>query len=106
MFGPATRSYLDAPHAIEQAFDDLKRHQIKTYSAMQHALTALVSELDPEAIDRDMENEGGIAALMTSRKAKLWDTYVQRWQTEMGTEGAGPIDRFMLLFAEYYDRDG
>ena len=40
MFGPATRSYLDAYRAFAQSYDDLKTHQIKTYAAMQHALIA------------------------------------------------------------------
>ena len=50
MFGPPTRSYLDARRAIEQGFEDLKSHQIKTYSAMQHALTALLAVLDPRRL--------------------------------------------------------
>ena len=106
MFGPPTRSYLDARRAIEQGFDDLKTHQIKTYSAMQHALTTLMADLDPQAIDRDTDADRGIAALLDSRKAKLWDAYVARWQAKVRREGGGLVDAFMLLFAEYYDRDG
>jgi len=105
MFGPSTRSYLDAQRAMAQGFDDLKSHQIKTYSAMQHALTLLLAELDPQTIDRTTEAEGGIAALMVSRKAKLWDAYVARWQAKVRREGSGPVDSFMLLFADCYDRD-
>ena len=51
MFGPPTRAYLDPLHAIQQGFEDLKQHEIKTFSAMQHALAAFVSELDPN-VDR------------------------------------------------------
>jgi len=105
MFGPPTRAYLTPLHAVERGFDDLKRHEIKTYSAMQHALKALVSELDPKSIDRSIQADTGISALMTSRKAKLWDIYVTRWQAQMGGVEKGAIDRFMSLFAEYYDRD-
>jgi type VI secretion system protein ImpI len=106
MFGPPTRSYLDARRAIEQSFEDLKSHQIKTYSAMQHALTALLADLAPETIDRDTDADRGIAALMTSRKSKLWDAYVARWQSQVRREGSGLVEAFMLLFADYYDRDG
>jgi type VI secretion system protein ImpI len=90
---------------MAQGFEDLKSHQIKTYSAMQHALTLLLAELDPQTIDRTTEAEGGIAALMVSRKAKLWDAYVARWQAKVRREGSGPVDSFMLLFADCYDRD-
>ena len=105
MFGPPTRSYLDARRALEQGFGDLKSHQIKTYSAMQHALTLLLADLDPQSIDRDTDAGRGIAALVTSRKAKLWDAYVARWQAQVHREGGGLVDSFMLLFADCYDRD-
>ena len=106
MFGPATRSYLDAYRAFAQSFEDLKTHQIKTYSAMQHALITLMNDLDPQTIERDAGEDRGIAALVTSRKAKLWDAYVARWQAKTRRESGGMIDSFMLSFAEYYDRDG
>jgi type VI secretion system protein ImpI len=104
MFGPATRSYLDAYRAFAQSFEDLKTHQIKTYSAMQHALMRLMSDLDPQAIEREA-GSGGIAAMMTSRKAKLWDAYVARWQAKAQRDN-GMIDAFMVNFAEAYDREG
>jgi len=106
MFGPATRSYLDAYRAFAQSFDDLKTHQIKTYSAMQHALIKLMNDLDPQTIEREAGEDRGIAALVTSRKAKLWDAYMARWQAKTRRETGGMIDSFMLSFAEYYDRDG
>ena len=106
MFGPPTQSYLDARRAIEQGFADLKSHQIKTYSAMQHALAALMAELEPQAIDQDTDADRGIAALMTSRKAKLWDAYQARYQALAHRDGDGLIDTFMRLFADYYDRAG
>ena len=48
MFGPKSAGYLDAQRAIAQAFEDLKAHQIRTYSAMQHALTMIMVDLDPK----------------------------------------------------------
>jgi type VI secretion system protein ImpI len=106
MFGPATRSYLDAYRAFAQSYDDLKTHQIKTYAAMQHALIALMNDLDPQAIEREVDENRGIGALMTSRKAKLWDAYVAHWQAKSRGDSNGMIDSFMLNFAEYYDREG
>jgi type VI secretion system protein ImpI len=106
MFGPATTSYLDAHHAIGQGFEDLKRHQIKTYSAMQQALTRLTADLDPRTIENDTDEGRGIAGLLVSRKAKLWDAYDARWQAKIAGTGGGPVEAFMSYFAEAYDRDG
>jgi type VI secretion system protein ImpI len=104
MFGPPTRSYLDARRAFEQSFDDLKTHQIKTYAAMQQALRRLVADLDPQVIDRETEADRGIAAMVGSRKARLWDAYLARWQAKAGRQEGGLIDVFMDYFAEAYDR--
>ncbi len=105
MFGPPASGYLDARRAIEQAFKDLKVHQVKTYSAMQHALRMLVEDLDPQAIEETTDT-GGLGALIGSRKAKLWDTYVARWQGLTAPHDDGMVDAFMLFFAECYDRGG
>src|SRR5262249_42941461 len=83
LFGPTTRSYLDAYSALAQSFDDLKNHQVRTYAAMQHALIAFMQELNPNTIERD-GGDHGIASLVGSRKARLWDAYVARWQAKMG----------------------
>jgi len=105
MFGPSTQGYLDARRAIEQSFADLKQHQIKTYSAMQHALAALMADLGPRAIEESITDDRGVAGLLTSRKARLWDAYVARWQAKVRADERGPVEAFMLHFAEYYDRD-
>jgi type VI secretion system protein ImpI len=104
MFGPPTSSYLDAHRALEQGFGDLKAHQVKTFAAMQQALAMLVEDLDPQAIDYSMSPDKGLSALVTSRKAKLWDTYVMRWQAKTRRYEGGLIDVFMQYFAECYDR--
>jgi type VI secretion system protein ImpI len=103
MFGPAKPSYLDARRALEQAFEDLKTHQIKTYSGMQQALAMLIEDLDPEAIDRDTRPDRGISALVSSRKARLWDAYVARWQAKVRRSEDGLVGVFMDYFAESYD---
>lgn len=104
MFGAETRSYLDAYRAFAQSYDDLKAHQIKTYSAMQHALLRLMGEIDPQTIEREAAESRGIGAMMTSRKAKMWDAYVARWQTMSRGDNSGAVDSFMAAFSEYYDR--
>jgi type VI secretion system protein ImpI len=104
MFGPRTRGYLDAHQSFKQAFEDLKSHEITTYTAMQQAINLLVADLDPQAIDAATETDRGIAALVVSRKARLWDAYVARWQALASRHDGGMLDVFMRYFAECYDR--
>jgi type VI secretion system protein ImpI len=104
MFGPRTRNYLDARATIERSFGDLKTHQILTFSAMQGALDALFEDLAPERIDHSVEPEKGIGALMSSRKAKLWDIYVERWRAKTKRADGRLLEAFIALFAQAYDR--
>jgi type VI secretion system protein ImpI len=104
MLGPPTRNYLDAKTTVERSFADLKAHQMQTYGAMQGALEALFEDLAPEKIDASLEPDRGLGALVGSRKAKLWDTYVERWRAKTKRNDGRLSEAFMLLFAESYDR--
>jgi type VI secretion system protein ImpI len=104
MLGPPTRSYLDAKATVERSFADLKAHQMQTYGAMQSALEALFEDLAPEKVDASIEPDRGLGALVGSRKAKLWDTYVERWRAKTKRNDGRLSEAFMLLFAESYDR--
>jgi len=104
MFGPRTRNYLDAQTTIEHSFRDLKTHQILTFSAMQNALDALFDDLAPERIDHSIEPDKGIGALISSRKAKLWDVYVERWRAKTKRSDGRLLEAFIALFAQAYDK--
>jgi type VI secretion system protein ImpI len=104
MLGPPTRNYLDAKTTIESSFADLKAHQMQTYGAMQGALEALFEDLAPDKIDQSVEADRGLGALVGSRKAKLWDTYVERWRAKSKRSDGRLSEAFMILFAECYDR--
>jgi type VI secretion system protein ImpI len=104
MFGSPTPSYLDARRALEEAFADVKDHQMRTYAAMQQALAMMVADLDPRAIDDATEADRGISGVIGSRKARLWDAYVARWQAKTRGQDDGLVEVFMQYFAECYDR--
>ena len=104
LFGPKTHSYMDARCAFEQGFNDLKLHQLKTYAAMQHAVSMLIRDLDPAAIARDVEEHEGMLDKLRPRKRRLWDAFVTRWKISFGKESAAAIELFMRHFAEYYDQ--
>ncbi len=106
MFGPQTKGYLNARDATSQGFGDLKTHQVKTFSAMQLALKRLLDELDPEAIEKASASRRGLADVVGSRKARLWDAYLACWAKHTQGHQDGMLDAFMSYFAEYYDRDG
>jgi type VI secretion system protein ImpI len=105
MFGSQNRSYLDSERAFAQGFDDLKKHQIKTYTAMQQAVTLLMRDVDPATIEATSPSDRGLAGIVGSRKARLWDVYVARWQAHAKRHDNGILDTFMDYFARCYDGD-
>ncbi|MBR1155209.1 type VI secretion system-associated FHA domain protein TagH [Bradyrhizobium sp. JYMT SZCCT0428] len=106
MFGSKNRGYLDAHGAVIQAFDDVKRHQVKTYAAMQQALKLMLEEFDPAKIETKSQADRGLVAMVSSNKARLWDTYVAQWQARTQHQNDGMLKVFMDYFAECYDRVG
>ena len=104
MFGGPTRQYLDARATIENSFSDLKAHQLLTYGAMRDALDALFEDLAPDRIDHSVEPDHGLGRIVASRKAKLWDIYVDRWRAKTKRADGRLLEAFMALFAEAYDR--
>lgn len=97
MFAGRRSGYLDARHSLEEAFGDLRQHEIATYTAMQKALARLLDPLAPEVIETKARG-----STFTSWKAHAWDLFVQRWGERNAGEN-GMLDAFLAYFAEAYD---
>lgn len=101
MLGPKTRGYLDARAALENAFGDLKMHQVAFLASMQAALTELFDELSPEAIKSAGDTR---KSLLSSGKSRYWDLYTERWLARVGRREHGMLGAFLDLYAEQYDK--
>jgi type VI secretion system protein ImpI len=101
MLGPKTRGYLDARAALENAFGDLKMHQVAFLASMQAALTELFDELSPEAIKSAADAKKSI---LSSGKSRYWDLYTERWLARVGRREHGMLGAFLDLYAEQYDK--
>jgi type VI secretion system protein ImpI len=105
LFGPKTHSYMEARKAFDEGFSDLKMHQLKTYAAMQHAVSMLIADLDPTEIAKGVDRQEGALDMLRSRKSRLWEAFVTQWNATLGREPGAAIEAFMLHFADYYDQD-
>ncbi|MEZ2331244.1 type VI secretion system-associated FHA domain protein TagH [Mesorhizobium sp. RCC_202] len=101
MFAKRRTGYLDARHSIEDAFRDLKSHEIATYAAMQAALSRLLDDLSPEAIAKRIP-----PASFSSRKSQAWDALVATWRMMEDKHENGMLDVFLAYFAEAYTKAG
>jgi len=98
MLGGGRAGYLGAEQSFQQSFADLKQHELATYAAMQKALSRLLADLSPEAVEAKVS-----ATPFTSRKAKAWETFVSRWDAKTEASANGILDVFLSYFAEAYE---
>ncbi|MFV0294368.1 MAG: type VI secretion system-associated FHA domain protein TagH [Paracoccus sp. (in: a-proteobacteria)] len=82
----------------DDALGDLTRHQAALFAALQPALAELLQDLDPGRIEAEMKGRSGLAG---QRKARAWDSYVERWDAKAAHEN-GILDEFIRLFADAY----
>lgn len=97
MFARRRTGYLDAKHSIEEAFRDLKTHELATYAAMQAALSRLLDDLSPDAIEKKLP-----ASSFTSKKGRAWDAFVATWEAKEEAHENGMLDVFLAYFSEAY----
>lgn len=91
--------YLDGQRAFREAFHDLKRHEMATYAAMQRALSRLLDDLSPEAVEAKVAQSP-----FSNRKAKAWETFVARWEAKTEANANGMLDVFLAYFSEAYQQ--
>ena len=101
MFAKRRAGYLDAARSVEDAFHDLKTHELATYAAMQTALSRLLDDLSPEAIARKLP-----PASFSSKKGQAWDALVATWRTMEERHENGMLDVFLAYFSEAYTKAG
>lgn len=91
--------FLQGPEALAEALLDLRRHQVALFAALQPALGALLGDLAPEEVEKA---GGGGGLLGGSRKAKAWETFVERWDAKSAPHENGMLDEFLRHFAAAY----
>jgi type VI secretion system protein ImpI len=100
LFGPPRRAYLDSRQSFQTALSDLRQYFRKTDAAVRAATLTLANELAPEAIDKAASAESFIGQLLSSRKARLWDIYVERWAGRTPLQPGRPVSSFIDTFAD------
>jgi type VI secretion system protein ImpI len=100
MFRRNRPGYLSAPQSFKEGFEDVKRHEVATYAAMQKALAKLMEDLAPDQIE---DKAGGAFG---NKKARAWDVYVERWNAKTEHYENGILDLFLEYFRNAYDSAG
>ena len=97
MFARRRAGYMDAKRSLEDAFKDLKTHEIATYAAMQAALGRLLDDFAPETIEKKLP-----VSTFSSKKTRAWEAFVTAWETKEAAHENGMLDVFLAYFSEAY----
>lgn len=98
LFGPPRQAYLDSHQSFQSSLAELGQHLRQTDAAIRAASQVLASELAPEAIDKAAAAENRIGQLLSSRKARLWDLYVERWNSRPPVQPHRALASFVETF--------
>lgn len=104
MFLQKDRAYMDPERAMNEAFDDIKSHQIAVISGIQASLVSVLKRFEPDNLVERLEKESPISAnIPIHRKAKLWDKFEALYDT-IESEAEDDFNRlFGQEFAKAYD---
>ena len=95
---------MDPVQAMEEAYDDIKSHQVAIISGIQASLVYVLKRFEPENLIKRLEKESPISAsIPIHRKAKLWDKFEDLYDT-IESEAEDDFNRlFGQEFAKAYD---
>lgn len=98
--------YLPTVQAFEDAFADIRHHQLAMLEGLREAFGSMLGTFDPQTLERDFEQTVKRAGLLggLSGKSRYWELYTERY----GRLGRDADDTFRRLFgdvfAEAYER--
>ena len=91
-------AYLGPVDAFEDAFEDLRQHQVAMLAGIRVAFEALLAEFDPEHLQAEFDKVPGKGLVPT--KLRYWELYKERAQALV----RDPDATFKRLFAEAFAR--
>jgi type VI secretion system FHA domain protein len=98
-----SRAFMAPDAAVKDALDDIKRHELATMEAMQAAVRALLSRLDPAAIRSEAEAGGGLSLLPAQKRARAFELYEQRFAAALADLDDSSDGAFARAFAKAYE---
>lgn len=85
--------------AVEEAYQDMKDHQVATMAAMQASYCGLLKRFDPAILELELDRESSVPPLRSLKKLfTFWEQYKEFYQRLTGDADDG----FTMLFGESF----
>lgn len=94
-------AFLPPDQAMQDAFDDIRAHEIAVMAGMRAGVAGVLKRFAPERLEKRIRKSGALDPVLPSLyKAKLWETYVELFSDIEGETG----DHFDRLFGTEFAR--
>jgi type VI secretion system protein len=104
LLAPQDAGYLKADEAIEEAFDDIRAHQIAVIAGMQTGLLEVLMRFDPQKLEQRLQKKNPISAsIPIHRQAKLWGLFEHQYEDIEREASDNFYQLFGQVFAESYE---
>jgi type VI secretion system FHA domain protein len=96
--------HLAGPKAVNEAFNDLKAHELAFMVGMQAAVAALLQEFDPVSLRKRIDAEMGWDSIIPgARQSKYWSGYEEHYRKIASEISENARSTFGLAFAKAYE---
>ena len=94
-------AFLPPAEAFDEAFDDIRDHQVAMLAGMRTAFDSMLSEFDPVHLQREFDRASRTAALIPApARLRYWELYRER----VGRYQKDPEAGFRELFGDQFTR--
>ena len=101
MLGPKIKGFMGAEDAMNNAYADLRAHQMAVMVGIRAALAHVLERFTPEKLEARLTEKSALDALFAAnRKAKLWGQFCQLY-TSIAAEAE---DDFHTLFGQAFTK--
>lgn len=105
ILGAQAPGFMAPVEAVQDAFHDLRAHQIGVMAGMRTALASVLKRLDPATLEAKLAPQSGMASLIPSnRKAQLWDSFQDLYGHLFNETEEGFEELFVNAFVKEYER--
>jgi type VI secretion system FHA domain protein len=97
-------AYLGPVDAFEDAFDDLRNHQVAMLAGMRVAFEAMLAEFEPDRLQEEFDRQSKKGALLAApAKLRYWDLYREKFHDMVKDPESSFRELFGDEFAKAYE---
>jgi type VI secretion system FHA domain protein len=96
-------AYLGPVDAFEDAFDDVRNHQMAMLAGVRVAFEAMLAEFNPDRLQEEFDRQGKGSLISVPGKLRYWEQYRKRFNDMVSDADASFKELFGQEFAKAYE---